>query len=65
MTNKLFSLSPTNDFEDALKLMTENQIRHCIVTDSEGRLRGVLSDRDVLRGYRAVKNIKPKQSPIS
>jgi CBS domain-containing protein len=49
MTNKLFSLSPTNDFEDALKLMTENQIRHCIVTDSEGRLRGVLSARDVLR----------------
>jgi len=50
MTNKLFSLSPTSDFVDALTLMAEHQVRDCIVIDGEGRLRGVLSDKDVLRG---------------
>lgn len=50
MTKRLVSLSPHNSFEEAVAVMANQPFRHLLVIDPMGRLAGVLSDRDVLRG---------------
>lgn len=49
MTSEPFTLSPTDTVGRALEMLRELDIRHILVTD-EGRLVGMLSDRD-LRSY--------------
>ena len=41
--------SPQIRLYQALKLMDERHIRHLLICDEEGRLVGILSDRDVKR----------------
>lgn len=50
MTKRLVTLSPHNSFEEAVAVMSNQPFRHLLVVDSGGRLAGVLSDRDLLRG---------------
>ena len=50
MTRRLVTLSPHNSFEEAVAVMANQPFRHLLVVDSGGRLAGVLSDRDLLRG---------------
>jgi acetoin utilization protein AcuB len=49
MTGKVVTLSPQHTFDDAVKLMNNRFFRHCIVVDSNGKIAGVISDRDILR----------------
>jgi acetoin utilization protein AcuB len=49
MTTALKSLSPDTSVEEAIKLFDECLFRHVVVLDADGRLVGIVSDRDVLR----------------
>jgi CBS domain-containing protein len=49
MTTGLKSVSPDTSVEEAIKLFDECLFRHVVVLDANGRLAGVVSDRDVLR----------------
>ena len=49
MTKQVISLLPYDKLEMAIDLMQEHQCRHVPVTDEDGKLLGIISDRDVLR----------------
>ena len=49
MTTDLVCLPLHRPFREAVDLLAQNPIRHLLVTDPDGRLVGVISDRDVLR----------------
>lgn len=49
MTREILTLRPEQSFTDVVALMANQFIRHILVVDTEERLCGVISDRDVLR----------------
>jgi CBS domain-containing protein len=49
MTSDIITLAPTQSFADAVAIMANHSIHHVLVVDGDERLRGVVSDRDVLR----------------
>lgn len=49
MTTQVRSVSPDASVEQAMALFDECMFRHLVVVDADGRLAGVVSDRDVLR----------------
>jgi len=49
MIAKVVTLSTHHGFDDAVRLMKDRHFRHCIVVDTQGKLCGVISDRDILR----------------
>lgn len=49
MIAKVVTLSTHHGFDDAVRLMKDRHFRHCIVVDMQGKLCGVVSDRDILR----------------
>ena len=49
MTTNLVTMYPNSLFRDVVDVLAKNSLRHLLVVDSEGRLVGVISDRDVLR----------------
>ncbi len=49
MTKDVVTLSPDDNFAEAVELMARRDFRHLLVADDEQRLLGVLSDRDILR----------------
>ena len=49
MTRDAITLSPHQSFAEAVGLMANRPFHHVLVVDAEQRLRGVISDRDVLR----------------
>ena len=49
MTQNVMTLRPGDSFSDAVQLMATQHVRHSVVVDEQGRIRGVISDRDVLR----------------
>lgn len=49
MTTDVVSLCPHNPFRDAVDLMARHSFHHLLVAEPDGRLAGVLSDRDILR----------------
>jgi acetoin utilization protein AcuB len=49
MTAHVFQVPPGQSIRSAWRLMREKRVRHLVVTDKE-RLRGILSDRDLLAG---------------
>ena len=48
MTSELCTMSETDLVNDARKVMTERHIRHIPVTDDENRLKGLVTQRDIL-----------------
>jgi CBS domain-containing protein len=48
MTTKLFCVSPTQDIDECMSLMTDKSVRHLPVLDGE-RLDGVISIGDVVK----------------
>jgi CBS domain-containing membrane protein len=48
MTSDLCTLSGTDSIDDARKIMTEKHIRHIPVTDNDGHMLGLVTQRDVL-----------------
>jgi acetoin utilization protein AcuB len=48
MSSPALTIAPDTQFQDALTLMRERQFRRLPVTDGDGRLVGVVSERDLL-----------------
>lgn len=48
MTTPAFTLTPETPFLDALKLMRERKIRRIPIVNEEGKLLGIVSERDLL-----------------
>jgi acetoin utilization protein AcuB len=48
MSKPAVTITPDTPFQDALKLMREHQFRRLPVVDKEGKLVGILSERDLL-----------------
>jgi CBS domain-containing protein len=49
MTRSVMTLCLSDSFSDAVNLMATQHVRHSVITDQQGRIKGVISDRDVLR----------------
>ena len=49
MTTQVVTLSPRDSFAEAIKMMANRPFRHFLVVEDDGRLIGVVSDRDLLR----------------
>ena len=47
MNTNILTLQPTHSIKDAINLLLENKIRHLPITNKEGHVVGVLSDRDI------------------
>jgi acetoin utilization protein AcuB len=60
MTGKVVTLSPHHSFNDAVKLMKDRFFRHCVVVDNDGKVIGVISDRDILRALARPSNWQTK-----
>lgn len=48
MTSELCTLADSDTINEARKIMTERNIRHIPVTDGDGRLLGLVTQRDIL-----------------
>lgn len=48
MTTPAFTLTPETPFLDALKLMRERKIRRIPIVNEQGKLLGIVSERDLL-----------------
>jgi CBS domain-containing protein len=60
MVAKVVTLSTHHSFDDAVRLMSDRHFRHCLVVDAQGKLVGVISDRDVLRSLARHPNSRSK-----
>ena len=49
MTRDVITLTPHQPFAQALALLARHRFRHLLVTDTDARVVGILSDRDMLR----------------
>jgi acetoin utilization protein AcuB len=47
MTTDVFTIDPETSIADAAELMSRNRVRHLPVTDREGLLVGIVTDRDI------------------
>ena len=48
MTTPAITLTPDTPFQEAVKLMRERQIRRIPIVDEQGKLVGIVSERDLL-----------------
>ena len=60
MTREVVSLSPHHNFADAVNLIANRHFRHFVVVDN-GKIVGIVSDRDVLRGLARTDNWQSKE----
>ena len=60
MTSKVVTLSPHHSFSEAANLMNDRYFRHCVVVDAQGKIVGVISDRDILRALARNPNARSK-----
>ena len=51
MTRKVFTISPAYTIQDALLMIQNSKVGALPVVDEEGRLKGILSVRDLLRAF--------------
>jgi acetoin utilization protein AcuB len=51
MTQKVITISPTYTIQDALLMIQNSKVGALPVVDEEGRLKGILSVRDLLRAF--------------
>ena len=63
MTQSVSSLRLSDTFGDAVSLMASHNVRHSIVVDEQEKIKGVISDRDVLRALARTPDWKTK--PVS
>lgn len=47
MNTNVLTLQPTHSIKDAINFLLENKIRHLPITNKEGQVVGILSDRDI------------------
>lgn len=60
MIAKVVTLATHHGFDEAVRLMNDRHFRHCVVVDMQGKLCGVISDRDVLRAMARSPNSRSK-----
>lgn len=60
MTGKVVTLSPHHSFNDVANLMNDRYFRHCVVVDSQRKIVGVISDRDIMRALARNPNSRSK-----
>jgi len=60
MTQEIVSVSPGQTFGEVIGLMANRPFRHVLVIREDGRLAGVISDRDLLRKIAVTKDWKSK-----
>lgn len=60
MIAKVVTLSTHHGFDEAVRLMNDRHFRHCLVVDVQGKLCGVISDRDILRAMARSPNSRSK-----
>ncbi|MDH3444953.1 MAG: CBS domain-containing protein [Deltaproteobacteria bacterium] len=60
MTQTVMTLHPGDSFGDAVSLMATRHVRHSVVIDDQGFIKGVISDRDVLRALARTPDWKTK-----
>ncbi len=53
MSTRLITISSEETVDKAADLMLANNIRHLVVVDPDGSLRGIISIRDVLKALRS------------
>ena len=63
MTQAVMALQLSATFGDAVSLMASQHVRHSVVVDEQGKIKGVISDRDVLRALARTPDWKTK--PVS
>ena len=63
MTQSVMALQLSDTFGDAVSLMASQHVRHSVVVDPQGKIKGVISDRDVLRALARTPDWKTK--PVS
>ncbi|HEX2228683.1 MAG TPA: CBS domain-containing protein [Candidatus Binatia bacterium] len=63
MTQSVMALQLSDTFGDAVSLMASQHVRHSVVVDRQGKIKGVISDRDVLRALARTPDWKTK--PVS
>ena len=63
MTKRIISLTPQDEFFLAIDIMQEKEIRHMPIIDEQGRMQGIISDRDILRNlhYAGRRPLKPQK----
>jgi CBS domain-containing protein len=61
MTRDVLSVYPSQSFAETVGLMANRPFRHVLVIHPNGRLAGVISDRDLLRVMGATSNWKEKK----
>ncbi len=61
MTKEVVTLYPGQSFGEAMGLMANRPFRHIVVIHPNGRLAGVISDRDLLRAMGAATDWKEKK----
>jgi CBS domain-containing protein len=49
MTDEIMTMLPNQNFSEVVGMMANQSFRHTVVVDSDERVLGVISDRDVLR----------------
>jgi CBS domain-containing protein len=49
MTEQAITLTPQDDLSQAIDIMQEGEFRHIPITNEQGKLQGIISDRDILR----------------
>jgi CBS domain-containing protein len=49
MTPEVITLRPDERFKEAVELFAKHPFRHLVIAQADGRIAGVISDRDVLR----------------
>lgn len=65
MSTCLSTVGADSRFSEIKKKMARQRLRHLLVTDSEGRLQGIISDRDVLRRNGIFANQVMTKDPLS
>ena len=56
MSKNLITIKPNNTISDAVRLMRGNNIRQLVVIDIDGKMVGIITDKDILKA--AVRNSK-------
>ncbi len=60
MTQSVSSLRLSDTFGDAVSLMASHNVRHSVIVDDHEKIKGVISDRDVLRALARTPDWKTK-----
>ena len=63
MSSPVLTLSPTSEFSDVWHIIQRQRFRHIPVLSSQGRLVGILSDRDMFRATIEIATLPDQSGP--